>query len=370
MQPKSDASASRRDIAIRVVRCTKTSIPKALKTAAWLLAVMLPVTLVVTLLEYFGVVAWLSKQIAPFFTVVGLPVEAPFVFLTGAFLGLYPAIAVMGSFALSIREVTILAIMCLLAHNLIVETAVQSRAGSFGPSILALRLVTAFAAAVALSAVLPRQGTTTNVSDPSTRGVTAETETAAPEPAPVPRPGLRSGRDQVGSSASGLRHTDDHSLKRFMADAPAVLGDWAASGIATSLKIVLVVAGLMLLQSLLTEFGVVGRMTRRLGPLLRVFGLPENTHFLWIVANTLGLAYGSAVIIDEVESGRLDRRAADLLNRHIAVSHSLLEDTLLFVAVGVGVFWITVPRVLIAVAVVWSVRLVRKITRGRDGTAE
>jgi hypothetical protein len=62
-------------------------------------------------------------------------------------------------------------------------------------------------------------------------------------------------------------------------------------------------------------------------------------------------------MIDHVERGRLSRKHADILNSHIAVSHSLLEDTLLFVAVGASLFWITVPRIILAALVVWIKRL-------------
>jgi len=90
-------------------------------------------------------------------------------------------------------------------------------------------------------------------------------------------------------------------------------------------------------------------------------GLPIRTSFLWIVANVLGLAYGAAILIEELEKGKINREESNLLNHHIAVSHSLLEDTLLFMTIGVAAFWITIPRILLAVAVVWMYRLSKMI---------
>jgi hypothetical protein len=72
----------------------------------------------------------------------------------------------------------------------------------------------------------------------------------------------------------------------------------------------------------------------------------------------MGLAFGAGVLIDHVERGRLSRAHADLLNYHIAVSHSLLEDTCLFAAIGVSAWWITIPRLLLAGLAVWIRRLV------------
>jgi hypothetical protein len=64
-----------------------------------------------------------------------------------------------------------------------------------------------------------------------------------------------------------------------------------------------------------------------------------------------------------VERGKLSKKHADILNYHIAISHSLLEDTLLFVAIGVTAGWIIIPRVLIAGVVVWVKRLGQRILK-------
>ncbi len=92
---------------------------------------------------------------------------------------------------------------------------------------------------------------------------------------------------------------------------------------------------------------------------MKVLGLPESVTFLWIVAYTLGLAYGSAIMLEESENGRLSREDADLLNHHIAISHSLLEDTLLFVAIGVPAAWIIFPRIFLSMAEVWILKIRR-----------
>jgi hypothetical protein len=109
----------------------------------------------------------------------------------------------------------------------------------------------------------------------------------------------------------------------------------------------------MFLQKLLEEFGIIKALNTPLKPFMKVMGLPRSTTFSWIVANVLGLAYGSAIIMEEVEEGKMSRKDADLLNHHIVVSHSQLEDPLLFAAIGVPLFWIIWPRVVLAIIVVW-----------------
>jgi len=121
-------------------------------------------------------------------------------------------------------------------------------------------------------------------------------------------------------------------------------------------KIMILVMGLMVLQHILEEFRVTHFLSRILRYPLMVLGVPPEAAFLWIVANTLGLAYGAGVIIDHVESGRLSLKNARILNYHIGISHSLLEDTCLFLAIGVSIWWITIPRIILAAIVVWLKR--------------
>ncbi len=78
-----------------------------------------------------------------------------------------------------------------------------------------------------------------------------------------------------------------------------------------------------------------------------------------------GLSYGGAIMISQSEEGKLSREDADLLNHHIAVSHSQLEDPLLFVAIGYPMAVLVIPRVLLAVGYVWLRRLEIWIKSGK-----
>ncbi len=328
------------------------TIPKALRTALWLLSVMLPISFVVMILAYFGLIDWVSARIGPVFGIVGLSGKAPIVWVTAAVLNIYSAIAVLETLDLGIREITILALMCLIAHNLFVETTVQRKAGSRMITIVVLRLVAALASAFALNAVLPDD---MGVDTVGTAGSQTEIESAVDPREPA---GDETGRAGGRTEAAGMRGSSPSEL---IDDAPELLRSWFFSSLRSAAKIIAIVIGLLFLQKLLTELGIIGKLTRFFRPLLRAFGLPDRTHFLWIVANTLGLAYGAAVIVNETEQGNLNRREADLLNRHIAVSHSLLEDTLLFSAIGVNVLAIVLPRLILAVVVVWLTLVFRRL---------
>lgn len=297
-----------------------------LKTALWLLSIMLPVSFAVLVLRWTGALTLLGDLLSPLFRALDLPGSSALVFLSSLFINLYSGIAVMGELALSLREVTLLAIMGLIAHNFLVEIAVLGTTGSPPARMVVLRLMAALVAGYVLSLVVPEE--------------------------------LAQRSAAFGALArDGVVPADQGFLD--------ALGGWALSSLLLVVRIALILLALMIGERLLQELGVVRWLGKRLGPLMKVFGLPEETAFLWVVSNTLGLAYGSGVLRREVTEGNLSRSHGDLLNHHIAISHSLLEDTLLFVALGVPAFWVVVPRLVLAMAAVWERRAELTLRRRR-----
>lgn len=306
-----DTSSPKQSFIHRIFGCVKMAMPTALKTSLWFLKITIPISLTVTLLYHFGVLNLLSEALSPAFGLIGLKGEAALVYITAAFLNIYSAIAVISSLNFTIREITILAIMSLIAHNLIVETAVQKKTGSKAWHMVALRIITSVVAAVILNYLLPAQ---------------------------------------MGSSSIGVHQIANPTLKE-------VLLAWTISSLKLSLKIVILITLLMILQKILLEFKITILLTSIFSPILKIFGLPKSTSLMWIAANLLGLAYGAAIMIEEVQSERITREDADLLNYHIAISHSNLEDLLLYAAIGVSVWWLLIPRLVLAMVAVWGRRL-------------
>lgn len=277
---------------------------------------MLPISLAVQLLAHFRALGWVAGLIEPGMKLAGLPGETAAAMITAAALNIYSGIAALGSIALTSRQVTILAFFMLSFHNLPIEVAVQRRAGSSAWKIVALRLVAAVVGAVILNLVMP------------------------------PGDGHAVARGQAQPASDALT---------------AVLWAWARGSAHLVGKVLVLVAALMILQKVLAEFGIARYLARAIGPALTLLGLPRSTAFLWIAMNTLGLAYGAGVLIEEARSGELSREEVELLNRSAAVCHSLLEDTLLFVAIGAWAVWIVVPRLVLAAAAVWGYRIWRRL---------
>ncbi len=139
----------------RLSYCVKTSLPQGTKTAIWLLKLTIPVTFAVFLLDFFGILNVIAGWVAPLFKLIGLSGQASIVLITSFFTNIYSVIAVMTTLGIGHREGTILAVMCLISHALIVETAIQKRTGSTPWRMVLTRISASFIAAWGLNLLLP-----------------------------------------------------------------------------------------------------------------------------------------------------------------------------------------------------------------------
>ncbi len=295
-----------------------TALPKGLKTAWWLIKITVPVSLAVMLLDHYGILSLVAGYTSPLFSRLGLPGASAVVFITSIFTNIYSVVAILAMLDFPLREGTILAVMCLISHGFLIESAVMKRTGSSVARMVLVRLTGSFLAAWLLNLVMP--------------GKMSEV------------PLLVSGTD-IGLTAALLY--------------------WLTSITATVLKILVLVNLLLVGQQLMEEFGWIAAINNPLGPVMKVFGLPRSATLSWVVANLIGLAYGSAIMIDQREKGSMSRSDADLLNHHVAVSHSQLEDPLLFITLGYALHWLIWPRMLMALLAVWLRKLELRWSRQR-----
>ena len=59
----------------------------------------------------------------------------------------------------------------------------------------------------------------------------------------------------------------------------------------------------------------------------------------------------------ETESGKITKKDVDLLNHHISISHSNLEDVFLVASVGASIPWLLASRWTLSFLLVWELRL-------------
>ena len=286
----------------RLVKCVKEVLPSTTKTCIWLLKITLGVSVLILFMRYFKILPWLSATLGPLFNHFGLPGEAALAYVSGYFVNMYAMLAIAGSMDLTARAITILGVMSLCSHNMITETAVQGKTGANPVRVVITRTLAGFVLAFVLNLILPL-----SQSDIAMLGGAFEKSEAA-----------------VAAVQPLFKE---------------LAVEWCYSTLSILVKMTLLIYSLAILQRILSEFGVIRWVSKFLKPLLLLFGLPARCSFLWIIANILGIAYGGAVMMEEVRAGKLSLRDIKLVNQHIGISHSNLEDLTLVASIG-GIWWV------------------------------
>lgn len=362
----------------RLVKCVKEVLPSTTKTCIWLLKITIGVSVLILFMRYFKILPWLSATLGPLFNHFGLPGEAALAYVSGYFVNMYAMLAIAGSMDLTARAITILGVMSLCSHNMITETAVQGKTGANPVRIVITRTLAGFVLAFVLNLILPLSqsdiamlggavgeseaavapAAVASVAEAPTgvapaavasvaeapAGVTSVAETAPATVAPAAEAPATEASIAV-APAAGAPATEASITEA--PEAPAAVQplfkelvvEWCYSTLSILVKMTLLIYSLAILQRILSEFGVIRWVSKFLKPLLLLFGLPARCSFLWIVANILGIAYGGAVMMEEVRAGKLSLRDIKLVNQHIGISHSNLEDLALVASIG-GIWWV------------------------------
>ena len=284
---------------------------KGWRAFLWMMKIIIPISFLTTLLQWSGLLTSLDFILQPVMAVMSLPSLAAFPLLIGMLTGIYGAIAVMIVLPFTQAQMTLMGIFLLMAHNLIQEGIIQAKSGIHPLKATVFRIVMA-ALTVILVAPLIQNGA------------------AAPGPAAL------------------------------MAVTPPtfyeIMQDWSITTGYLVIKVFFIIMTLLSFLEILKAMGWITYIVRLFSPLLVLMGLDRKVGILWMTAIVFGLAYGGAVIVEEAQSGHLTKEELEILQLSIGINHSMVEDPLLFVAIGLSAFWLYIPRLVMAIV---SVRLVR-----------
>ncbi len=298
------------------------SLRDALRASRDLYIVMIPVIVLVKVLQEFDLVRTIALPLKPLMGLVGLPADIGLAWAAALLNGVYSGLIILVQLAqdraepLTVAQVTTLTTMIVFAHALPVEAGIAHRCGARFLGQCAIRIGTALVFGVIYHAL---------------------------------------------TQAFGLFH-EAAAIPLPAADADPGLGAWAWREAQNLVSISCVIFVLMLAMRLLRMSGVLGFVTRAMAPAMRLIGIGPEAATITVIGMTLGLSYGSGVIIDDVRKGVLGPRDVFFALSLMGVCHSLIEDTLLMLLVGAELWGLVGLRMVVALAVIAvMVRLVRRV---------
>lgn len=293
---------------------------EAVKSSLGIFKIMLPVSLLMAILNYFGIVDWLSVIFQPITNLLGLSGKAILPLLSGYLINTYSAIALMISLELPMKEIAILSSMVLLSHTLPVELSIQKKAGGNMGLLFLIRVGSSIITGIVLNIVLPNESV---IISSETQAITAVATTSL----------------------------------------LVVLKSWVQDNVTTIIKIFVINIVISVVFKCLIKFHVVDKLSSLLKPIMFIFGLGKECAPYWLIANVIGLIYGAGILITANENKDLGKEEIRRLNVSICSMHSIIQETANFLVLGVSILVLIVPRFITAVVSVWVYNLVVKVLR-------
>ncbi|WP_066314636.1 nucleoside recognition domain-containing protein [Bacillus sp. FJAT-29814] len=289
-----------------LVNSVKKGLLVGLKTTWTLGKVIFPVTLIVAVLQYTPVLPRIIKVVSPLMKLIGLSGDAAIPLVLGNFLNLYAAIGAILTLDFSVKEVFILAVMLSFSHNLFIESGVAMKAGVKIWIVLTTRLGLAFVSAAVINLVWH------GGSEQAKYGL-IDTNTA---------------------QASGLVEILLQGLEK------------AGLGI---LQLALIVIPLMIVIQFLKDIQWLNKFSKTMAPITRSLGMQENTSTTMAAGLLFGLAYGAGVMIQAVQEDGVSKKDVTLAFIFLVACHAVVEDTLIFVPLGIPVWPLFLIRLGVAI---------------------
>lgn len=279
--------------------------------------VIFPITLIVTILQHTKILPWIIELLTPAMGLIGLSGEAAVPLVLGNALNLYAGIAAIISFDFSVKEVFILAMMLSFSHNLFIESTVASKVGVSWWLISGIRITLALLAGIFINLLW----------------------NGGAEPA------------QYG----------------FISQTDVVLNGWgeiALQGIQTAIiavaQLALIVIPLMIIMQFLREKGWLTTFSNAFAPITKMLGMEKNTSMTLVAGLTIGLAYGAGLMIQAVEEDGVSRKDMYLALVFLVSCHAVVEDTLIFIPLGIPVWPLLLIRLVTAILLTMAVAYVWK----------
>jgi len=274
----------------------------------WVLVrITVPIALLTELLSRMGVIEAITPAFAPVMNLVGLPPELGLAWLTGVLIGIWGAVPLIFTLvplsSLSVADVTIFSALILFAHALPIEQKIIQQAGPGMIVTTILRLAGGLLYGFLLHRIFSATGWLSEPVDPTW----------------IP----------ISATPDWIEYL------------------WGLAETMVWMFIILVTLSWGL--DILKATGILGLLMKALSPVLRLAGIRGEAEHLTAVGLFLGISYGAGLLIREAQSGAVSPRQIFLSCVFMGFAHSVIEDTLIVLALGADVYSVLAGRVVFAV---------------------
>lgn len=287
------------------------------------LKMMIPISLGVKVLEEFGLIEWVGALLEPIMILVGLPGVMGLVWAITLFTNLWAGallfVVLAGTVDMTSAQVTVLGIMMLMAHGLPIELRMVQKCGVSVLFSLVLRVFSAIILAVIFNHIFTYYGLLS-------------------EPAQI----------LIGN----VNNID------------ASLTAWVYHQLESYAFVFIMLAFLVFLMDVLKRYGLIHKIGVLLSPYLSLMGVSKKCAPITFLGMTLGLVYGGALLLRELEKNDMDEDDVLVSVTSMNLFHSLIEDSMIIFLMGGALFWIVVVRFIFTAIVMKLITTAIKVNNG------
>jgi spore maturation protein SpmB len=273
-----------------------------------LVRIIVPVAIVTEVLSRAGLIEAVSPALAPVMGLFGLPPELGLAWLTGMLVGIWGAIPMIFTLvpaaSMSVADITVFSSLLLFAHALPIEHKIIQKAGPGFAVTTLIRVAGGMLYAILLHHLLAATGWLS--------------ETLEPTWIPI-----------------------------------AASADWTGFFIGLVEALVFMLAILLALAwglEFLKLSGLMALLMKMLAPSLRLAGIKGEAGQFTAIGLFLGISYGGGLLIREARSGAVSPRQVFISCVFMGFAHSIIEDTLLVMALGADAMGVLAGRLVFAIA--------------------
>lgn len=273
-----------------------------------LVRIIVPIAIITEVMSRAGLIEAVSPVLAPTMRLFGLPPELGLAWLTGMLVGIWGAIPMIFTLvpaaSMSIADVTIFSALLLFAHGLPIEQKIVQKAGPGFVVTTVIRVAGGILYAMILHHLLAATGWLSETLDPTWVPVSASA-------------------DWIG----------------FLTELVEAL-----------IFMLVVFIALALGLEILKLSGLMTQLMKILAPLLRLAGIEGEAGHFTTIGLLLGISYGGGLLIREARSGGVSPRQVFISCVFMGFAHSIIEDTLIVVALGAEIIGVLAGRLIFAIA--------------------
>lgn len=115
-----------------------------------------------------------------------------------------------------------------------------------------------------------------------------------------------------------------------------------------SLKTFIILFLVFVLLELVQRSNILTKGHRAIAKFIGFLGFNAAGTAPLIAGIVLGIIYGAGVIDDLIKKENVNKKQVFLVSVFLSMCHAIFEDTGLFLVLGANLFWITIPRLLLA----------------------